>query len=175
MQVEDKYISVKDFAEREHISTQAVYKRLHTTLQPYVVKQGNTTYIDYNAYLSQKNEPETAQREEQDIQRLYADKLKEVAELQRLNQRLQEDNAEKEKQLLEQQAAYERQLREQAERNEQRIDSLLATIQAEQALHAATVQDLKALQAATAVTSEEQAAPEPPTFWKRLFTRQKTK
>ena len=166
MQVENKYISVKEFAERENISTQAVYKRLNTTLQPYVVKQGKITYIDYNAYLSQKNEPEPSQKEEQDIQRLYADKLKEVAELQQLNQRLQEENAEKEKQLLEQKAAYERQLREQAESNSARIDTLLATIQAEQALHAATVQDLKALQAATAETAEEQPAP---SFWQRIF------
>ena len=51
-------LTVSQFAEREGVSRQSVYKRLTTTLTTYIVKVDNTTYIDYSAYSCDKQSKE---------------------------------------------------------------------------------------------------------------------
>lgn len=49
---EIKYISVKEFAERAGVSTQAIYKQTQNTasrLQPYISRKGKHTYISVSA------------------------------------------------------------------------------------------------------------------------------
>ena len=43
------YLSVKAFSEKAHVSTQAIYKRMATDLQPYVKMDGKIKTIDIAA------------------------------------------------------------------------------------------------------------------------------
>ena len=60
MEEEKKYISVAEYAEMFGISTQAVYKRMKTHLQPFVVVIAKKKYIDISA-LELEPQPATEQ------------------------------------------------------------------------------------------------------------------
>ena len=60
MEEEKKYISVAEYAEMFGISTQAVYKRMNTHLQPFVVVIAKKKYIDISA-LELEPQPATEQ------------------------------------------------------------------------------------------------------------------
>lgn len=60
MEEKKKYITVAEYAEMFGISTQAVYKRIKTHLQPFVVVIAKKKYIDISA-LELEEQPATEQ------------------------------------------------------------------------------------------------------------------
>ena len=58
MSAERELLTVKEFAEREGVSRQAVYQRLDKSLKAFKVSLDSGIYIDYTAYLCDKQQSE---------------------------------------------------------------------------------------------------------------------
>ena len=87
---EPELLTISQFAEREGISRQAVYKRLTKGLTQYCKQVDGTRYIDYSAYLRDKDAVDVLPADNHEVDRL-------TAENNRLNQAVDSLTAEVER------------------------------------------------------------------------------
>lgn len=171
-----QWYTVKEFAAEKQISTQAVYKQLATSLQPYCKKENGRTFIHSDALTLQPLQPEfatdatklqtsckpAAEAAALDALRDLIDR--QAAELEQIRAQLdaaQEDLTEARQAAAvaaaERDAEHQRaeDLKEALQTSQQTQNQLAAALTAAQALHAGTIRG----QLETTAGEPEQAAP----------------
>lgn len=154
--LENKYLSVAEFAAAAGVTQQSVYKRLNKKndeLQPFVKEQNGKRVISAAAITAiykkplQQEQPPTEQKEESSLDKII-DILQQQIEAQR------KDIAEKNLQI---------------ERLSSQLEKEQESLQREQQLHLLTNQKLLALEAAAAEAEEAADIPKEETKKKSIF------
>lgn len=110
--MENKYLSIKDFAAAIGVTKQAVYKQLNNKLQPYLKVVDGKKMIEKSALSLFDKKPEVNQEEQQTnnqltekliamLQKELDEKNQQIAELQKLLNQAQQLNAMDKQKILE--------------------------------------------------------------------------